>query len=54
VAHATLIQTQHTVDKDLSVMLQELTSTARAFRQLADDLERNPNALLYGKGSERR
>jgi paraquat-inducible protein B len=54
VARATLVQTQHTVDRDLSVMLQELTSTARAFRLLADYLERNPNALLYGKGSDRR
>jgi paraquat-inducible protein B len=54
VAQATLVQTQRTVDRDVAVMLQELTSTARAFRLLADYLERNPNALLYGKGSDRR
>jgi paraquat-inducible protein B len=52
-ARATLVQTQQTVDKELSIMLQELTSTARAFRLLADYLERDPNALLYGKGSDR-
>jgi paraquat-inducible protein B len=54
VARATLVQTQQTVDKDVSVMLQEITSSARALRLLADYLERNPNALLYGKGSDRR
>ncbi|MGH8068193.1 MAG: MlaD family protein [Candidatus Entotheonellia bacterium] len=54
VARATLVQTQQTVDKDVTVMLQEITSSARALRLLADYLERNPNALLYGKGSDRR
>jgi paraquat-inducible protein B len=54
VARATLAETQQAVDKDLTVMLQEITSTARAFRLLADYLERNPNALLYGKGADRR
>jgi paraquat-inducible protein B len=33
--------------------LQEFASTARAFRQLADYLERHPEALLQGKGGKR-
>jgi paraquat-inducible protein B len=53
-ARTTLVQAQQTVDKDVAVMLHELTSAARAFRLLADYLERNPTALLYGKGSDRR
>jgi paraquat-inducible protein B len=53
-ARATLSQTQQSVDRDLVPMLQELSATARSIRLLTDYLERNPNALLYGKGSDRR
>lgn len=34
---------------DLARMIQELTSTARSLRTLADFLERDPNALIFGK-----
>jgi paraquat-inducible protein B len=53
-ARATLVQTQQAVDRDLTATLQELSATARSIRLLTDYLERNPNALLYGKGSDRR
>src|SRR5262249_3486758 len=35
---------------DLATLLQELTRTSRSLRTLSDYLERNPNALLFGKG----
>jgi paraquat-inducible protein B len=54
VVRATLAQTQQAVDRDLTATLQELSATARSIRLLTDYLERNPNALLYGKGSDRR
>jgi len=31
--------------------LREITQMARAFRELADYLERHPEALIQGKGS---
>jgi paraquat-inducible protein B len=34
---------------DLESMFAELRSAARSIRQLADYLEQNPNALIYGK-----
>lgn len=34
---------------DLVRMIEELTRTARSLRVLADFLERNPNALIFGK-----
>lgn len=34
---------------DVSRALNEITSAARSVRDLADYLDRNPNALLYGK-----
>ena len=40
--------------QDTNKTLQEFTGTARSFRLLADYLERNPDAVLYGKGGSRR
>jgi len=37
------------VKYELSVMMRELTAASRSVRNLADFLERNPNALLRGK-----
>jgi paraquat-inducible protein B len=45
---------QHTVQVDLQSVLQEAMATMRTIRLLADYLERNPNALVYGKGGDRR
>jgi paraquat-inducible protein B len=53
-AQTTVVQTQKTLDNQLVALLQELTSAARSVRLLADYLERNPTALLYGKGGDRR
>jgi paraquat-inducible protein B len=53
-AQTTMVQTQKTLDDRLVALLQELTSAARSVRLLADYLERNPTALLYGKGGDRR
>jgi paraquat-inducible protein B len=54
VAQTTLVRTQKTLDSDLNHALQEMTAAMRAIRLLADYLERNPNALVYGKGGDRR
>jgi len=54
VAQTTLGRTQRTLDSDLNQALQEMTAAMRAIRLLADYLERNPNALVYGKGGDRR
>jgi len=40
--------------QDTNKTLQEFSGTARSFRLLADYLERNPDSLVYGKGSNRR
>ena len=54
-AQAAMTHTQRTVvDDKLAVALLEFTAAVRSFRLLADYLERNPNALLYGKGGDRR
>src|SRR5262245_33268024 len=50
VAQQTLVQAQRQLDDPL----REVTAAARALRLLADYLERNPNALLLGKGGDRR
>jgi paraquat-inducible protein B len=50
VAQTTLVQAQRRLDDPL----QEVSAAARAIRLLADYLERNPNALLFGKGGDRR
>jgi paraquat-inducible protein B len=50
VAQTTLVQAQRRLDDPL----QEVTAAARAIRLLADYLERNPNALLFGKGGDHR
>ena len=54
VAQATLVQAQRRLDPQLGEALQEVSAAARAVRVLADYLERNPNALLFGKGGDRR
>jgi phospholipid/cholesterol/gamma-HCH transport system substrate-binding protein len=54
VAQATLVQAQRRLDNQLVDALQEVSAAARAIRVLADYLERNPNALLFGKGGDRR
>jgi phospholipid/cholesterol/gamma-HCH transport system substrate-binding protein len=54
VAQATLVQAQRRLDRQLVDALQEVSAAARALRVLADYLERNPNALLFGKGGDRR
>jgi paraquat-inducible protein B len=53
-AQATMATAQRRLDDNLVVALQEVTAAVRAIRLLADYLERNPNALLYGKGGDRR
>jgi paraquat-inducible protein B len=42
------------VQQQLSQMLREITDSARSLRQLADFLERNPDALIRGKNDELR
>jgi paraquat-inducible protein B len=53
-AQATMTTAQRRLDDSLVMALQELTSAMRSFRVLADHLERNPNALLFGNRGERR
>jgi paraquat-inducible protein B len=53
-AQATMVTAQRRLDDNLAIALQEMASAARSIRVLADYLERNPNALLYGKGGDRR
>jgi paraquat-inducible protein B len=40
------------VPNDLTVLLKELASAARSIRVFADYLERHPEALIRGKGTE--
>ena len=58
---ATIARLQQVVDGDLvqvlqdaNKTLQEFSGTARSIRQLADSLDRNPDALVWSKGSNRR
>jgi paraquat-inducible protein B len=37
--------------RELMAMMKEVATAARSMRVLADDLERNPNSLLFGKSS---
>jgi paraquat-inducible protein B len=53
-AQATLANTQRRLDDNLFIALQELTAAMRSIRVLADHLERNPNALLFGNRGDRR
>ena len=43
------IQAQHGIGEQTAAALQQLAAAAAAVQQLADFLERNPNALLVGK-----
>jgi len=58
-AQATLSAIKISVSKDsplyyeLMRVLKELTGAARSIRLMADYLERNPDALIYGKGNRR-
>lgn len=38
------------IQQDLSRVMDELSRALRSFRLLADSLEQNPDALIYGKG----
>ncbi len=55
-AHQTLktireaVSTESPLRYDLESMLQELAAASRSIRLLAEYLESNPNALIYGKG----
>jgi paraquat-inducible protein B len=58
---ATIARMQQVVDGDVvrvlqgtNKTLQEFSGAARAFRLLADYLERNPDSLVYGKAGSRR
>jgi phospholipid/cholesterol/gamma-HCH transport system substrate-binding protein len=51
---ATMVTAQRRLDDNLVVALQEVTAAVRSIRLLVDYLERNPNALLTGKGADRR
>jgi paraquat-inducible protein B len=53
-AQATMTTAQRRIDDNLVSTLQEVTATVRSIRVLVDYLERNPNALLTGKGGDRR
>lgn len=53
-AQATMVSAQRRLDDNLVATLQEVTTAVRAIRVLVDYLERNPNALLTGKGGDRR
>jgi paraquat-inducible protein B len=39
--------------RELVIALREISGTARSIRALADELERNPNSVLFGKASAR-
>lgn len=47
----TAVQPQSDVRYELSVALEELAEAARAIRLLADYVERNPNSVVFGRGS---
>jgi paraquat-inducible protein B len=53
-AQATMVSAQRRLDDNLVITLQEITAAVRSIRLLMDYLERNPNALLTGKGGDRR
>jgi paraquat-inducible protein B len=53
-AQATMSTAQRRLDDNLVMALQELASAMRSFRVLADHLERNPNAVLFGNRGDRR
>jgi paraquat-inducible protein B len=53
-AQATMASAQRRIDDNLVLTLQEMTAAVRSIRVLMDYLERNPNALLTGKGGDRR
>jgi len=58
-AQSTLKSINGSVSKDSPLyyemlrVVKELTEAARSFRVMADYLERNPDALIYGKGKRR-
>jgi paraquat-inducible protein B len=53
-AQVTMTTAQRRLDDNLVIALQEMAAALRSIRVLADYLERNPNALLTGKGGDRR
>ena len=48
-----LIESTSPVNPELQRALEEISRAARSIRGLADYLERNPNALIYGKTGKR-
>ena len=40
--------------EDMRRMLREATAAMRSLRSVADTIERNPEALIYGKQGQRR
>jgi paraquat-inducible protein B len=46
-----LIEPGSQTHRDLTAMMREIAGAARSMRILTDDLERNPNSLLFGKAS---
>ncbi len=53
-AQATMVTAQRRLDENLVITLQEMAAAMRSVRVLVDYLERNPSALLTGKGGDRR
>jgi paraquat-inducible protein B len=53
-AQATMVSAQRRLDDNLVIALQEMTAAVRSTRMRMDYLERNLNALLTGKGGDRR
>ncbi len=47
-----LVAPESDVSQDLAVMLRELAEASRSMRMLTEYLERNPEALLRGKGGQ--
>ncbi len=49
----TIVSERSALRYDLATVLRELAAAARSIRSLASYLERNPNALIYGKTGSR-
>ena len=47
-----VLEDESPVQQDLSRVMDELSKALRSIRLLADYLEKNPNALIYGKGED--
>jgi paraquat-inducible protein B len=47
-----VLEVESPVQQDLGRVMDELSKALRSIRLLADYLEKNPNALIYGKGED--